>query len=73
MAEGERGEIPWEISITRPQLRLDQRLAALVEVKLDGGKLKPRGSGHDFVLLANVAPENGPGLPTPDGFIFQVS
>lgn len=63
IAEGERAEIPWKIHVNPPQLSLDQRLEAVLEVSLDQGKLKRHGQQHDLVFLVRLAQGEDDWLP----------
>jgi hypothetical protein len=63
IAEGEREQIPWTVTLAEPQLRLDQRLGAEAKISIDQEPLNRHGEKHDLLVMARVAPLGGDWLP----------
>jgi hypothetical protein len=63
VAEGEREQIPWTVSLSAPELRLDQRLGVEVKVSLSQSDLKRHATKHDLVLMVRVAQQGTGWLP----------
>lgn len=63
IAEGERQQIPWDIAVSAPELRMDQRLGLTAKVSLGDKDLNRHGTEHDLVLMARIAPSGSDWLP----------
>lgn len=60
---GERSQIPWDVKLTSPRLRLDQRLEAVIDVELSHATLNRHAAQHDLTLMVRMSKHDGDWLP----------
>lgn len=63
LALGERSQIPWEVKLASPRLRLDQRLEAVIDVELSNATLNRHAAQHDLILMVRMSQHDGDWLP----------
>ncbi|MGH9814616.1 MAG: hypothetical protein ACRD6I_00905 [Candidatus Acidiferrales bacterium] len=60
---GERSQLPWEVKLASPRLRLDQRLEAVIDVELSNATLNRHAAQHDLILMVRMSQHDGDWLP----------
>lgn len=59
VSEGERKEIPWEVKVFPPGLRLHQRLAVRINAQVKGEVLERLGPVQELMLVGRMADSDG--------------
>lgn len=59
VAAGRKTDIPWSVSVSRPELRFDQRLGVAILVEVPGKHLAKLGEQQDLFLLARIGDQQG--------------
>ncbi|MGH9859873.1 MAG: hypothetical protein ACRD5F_07605 [Candidatus Acidiferrales bacterium] len=60
---GERSQLPWEVKLASPRLRLDQRLEAVIDVELSNATLNRHAAQHNLILMVRMSQHDGDWLP----------
>jgi len=59
LAQGERTEIPWQVSVSRPMLTFQLKNLVRVTAEIDASVLQKKSIQHDLHFIVKVAPEHG--------------
>ena len=62
---GDHADIPWDLRITEPFLRVDQRLEVLFSLKIDARAINRTGSEHELFLISRISTPDGEWLNEP--------
>jgi hypothetical protein len=62
---GDHADIPWDLRVSEPFLRVDQRLEVLYSVKIDAKAINKAGSEHELFLISRVSTPDGEWLNQP--------
>ena len=63
---GEQEQIPWDLRITDPYLRVDQRIEMSYFVRISGRDLNRAGKAHELFFVARVSSPDGEWLQQPN-------
>ena len=61
----DHADIPWDLRVTEPYLRVDQRLEVLYSLKINAKAINKTGSEHELFLISRVSTPDGEWLNQP--------
>jgi len=61
----DHADIPWDLRVTEPYLRVDQRLEVLYSLKINAKAINKAGSEHELFLISRVSTPDGEWLNQP--------
>ena len=59
LSQGERTEIPWQVSVSRPMLTFQLKNLVRVMAEIDSSVLQKKSIQHDLHFIVKVTPEHG--------------
>src|SRR5215475_14367891 len=62
---GDHADIPWDLRVSDPFLRVDQRLEVLFSLKIDARAINRTGSEHELFLISRISTPDGEWLNEP--------
>jgi hypothetical protein len=62
---GDHADIPWDLRVTEPFLRVDQRLEVLFSLKIEAKAINKTGSEHELFLISRISTPDGEWLNQP--------
>src|SRR5215475_5840462 len=62
---GDHADIPWDLRVSDPFLRVDQRLEVLYSLKIDAKAINKAGNEHELFLISRVSTPDGEWLNQP--------
>src|SRR5262245_18393099 len=63
---GERAEIPWDLRLGAPYLRVDQRLEVSYVIRLGAKDLNRTGKTHELFFVSRISSPDGEWLDQPN-------
>ena len=63
---GERAEIPWDLRLSDPYLRIDQRLEVSYVIRLSAKDLNRTGKTHELFFVSRISSPEGEWLDQPN-------
>lgn len=63
---GERAEIPWDLRLSDPYLRIDQRLEVSYVIRLSAKDLNRTGKTHELFFVSRISSPDGEWLDQPN-------
>ena len=63
---GERAEIPWDLRLSDPYLRIDQRLEVSYVIRLSAKDLNRTGKAHELFFVSRISSPDGEWLDQPN-------
>src|SRR5207247_2091610 len=63
---GEQAEIPWDLRLSDPYLRIDQRLEVSYVIRLSAKDLNRTGKTHELFFLSRISSPDGEWLDQPN-------
>src|SRR5437899_1743234 len=63
---GERAEIPWDLRLSEPYLRIDQRLEVSYVVRINAKDLNRIGKTHELFFVSRISSPDGEWLEQPN-------
>ena len=63
---GDHADIPWDLRVTEPFLRVDQRLEVFFSLKIEAKAINKTGSEHELFLISRISTPDGEWLNQPD-------
>src|SRR5689334_19352751 len=61
----DHADIPWDLRVSEPFLRVDQRLEVLYSLKIDAKAINKAGSEHELFLISRISTPDGEWLNQP--------
>src|SRR6266705_5517748 len=62
---GEQAEIPWDLRLSDPHLRIDQRLEVSYLIRLNAKDLNRSGKAHELFFVSRISSPDGEWLEEP--------
>ena len=62
----DHADIPWNLRVTEPFLRVDQRLEVLFSLKIEAKAINKTGTEHELFLISRISTPDGEWLNQPD-------
>src|SRR5438445_1665344 len=63
---GEQAEIPWDLRLSEPHLRIDQRLEVSYLIRLNAKDLNRTGKAHELFFVSRISSPDGEWLDQPN-------
>src|SRR2546425_4037255 len=63
---GEQAEIPWDLRLSDPYLRIDQRLEVSYLVRINAKDLNRAGKAHELFFISRISSSDGEWLGQTD-------
>jgi hypothetical protein len=62
---GDHADIPWDLRLTEPLLRVDQRLEVLFSLRIEAKAINKTGSEHELFVISRISTADGEWLNQP--------